>query len=317
MIPERKIGLAKTLMFLSGLAFTLATVAMLRRIEPFFSLYYSFAWWCYILFVQSLLYLRGGDCLLFRNVWGFAVLSIFSTTVWLLFEAFNFRLANWHYINIPVDIFQRWSGYLVAYSTVLPGIFSTAALLDSLGILKYSKCTPLRNPRRLQVPFVCTGAIFFILPLIWPQFFYPLVWGSFLFLLEPLNYKFGAPSLLRDWENGSRRKFYLLLLSGAICGFLWELWNFRAGAKWVYSVPYVGRMKIFEMPVPGFIGFPPFAVECYAMTASFFLLTGLIGKKYPRRDALCLYAALGMLLLAFDILVFAGIDHFTILSFLD
>ncbi len=32
-----------------------------------------------------------------------------------------------------------------------------------------------------------------------------------------------------------------------------------------YSVPYLGGVKLFEMPVLGYLGFPPFALECYAM----------------------------------------------------
>jgi hypothetical protein len=30
-------------------------------------------------------------------------------------------------------------------------------------------------------------------------------------------------------------------------------------------VPVFGDIKIFEMPVLGYFGFPPFAVECFAM----------------------------------------------------
>ena len=70
---------------------------------------------------------------------------------------------------------------------------------------------------------------------------------------------------MRDWDNGSLRKFYLLLLGGFICGVLWEFWNYWALAKWVYTIPLVGKLKIFEMPLLGYIGFPPFAVECYVM----------------------------------------------------
>jgi hypothetical protein len=35
--------------------------------------------------------------------------------------------------------------------------------------------------------------------------------------------------------------------------------------KWTYTVPYFGETKIFEMPVLGYLGFPPFAIECWAM----------------------------------------------------
>ena len=112
-------------------------------------------------------------------------------------------------------------------------------------------------------------------------------------------------------------KLYLLLLSGALCGFLWELWNFRAGSKWIYTVPHVGFLKVFEMPLLGFLGFPPFALECYAMTASFFLLISKIGEKYPRNRALTIYWAVAASMAVFDLLVLAGIDRFTVISYTD
>jgi hypothetical protein len=56
-----------------------------------------------------------------------------------------------------------------------------------------------------------------------------------------------------------------LLTSGFLCGFLWEFWNYWALSKWTYTVPYFGNIKLFEMPSFGFLGFPPFAIECWAM----------------------------------------------------
>jgi hypothetical protein len=58
-----------------------------------------------------------------------------------------------------------------------------------------------------------------------------------------------------------------LLLSGVACGFLWEFWNFWAGARWYYTIPILGHVKVFEMPVLGYLGFPPFAVECFTLLA--------------------------------------------------
>ena len=285
------------------------------HITPFYSGYYSFAWWSYIVFVESFLFRRGAESLLYRHPWKFLVLLPLSATVWLVFEALNFRLSDWHYVNVPYETAIRWVGYPVAYSTVLPAIFSTKALLESLGVLKNSGTVPLADPRRLYKPFILTGILFLVLPLIWPQYFFPLVWGAFVFLLEPLNHKAGAPSLLREWEKGSLKSFYLLLLAGIICGFLWELWNFRAGAKWIYTVPHGGGLKIFEMPLLGFLGFPPFAVECYAMTACFFLLISKIRQKCPPGRAFGVYAAVALSMVLFDLLVLAGIDRLTVISF--
>lgn len=314
---EKKRTLAHFLMPAACLILGISTLAMLSGFEPFYSMYYSFAWWSYIIFIESLLYCRGAKSFLFENPGKFLLLLPISITVWLVFEALNFRLSDWHYLSIPSDTVVRWTGYAIAYSTVLPGIFSTTALLKFIGVLKNSKTAPLGNLERLYKPFVLTGSLFLLLPLVWPNYFFPLVWLAFTFLLEPVNHKAGAPSLLREWEKGAPRNFYLLLLAGAICGLLWELWNFRAGSKWIYNLPHVGFLKIFEMPLLGFLGFPPFALECYAMTAGFFLLISKIREKYPPVPALCIYTAVAVLIVLFDLLVFAGIDRFTVLSFQD
>jgi hypothetical protein len=69
------------------------------------------------------------------------------------------------------------------------------------------------------------------------------------------------------------------------------------------------------MPLFGFLGFPPFALECYAMSAAFFLLISKIREKYSPGRALCIYSTVAVLVALFDILVFAGIDRFTVISF--
>lgn len=302
---------------IAGILFALATVGMLSRFEPFYSGYYSFAWWSFILGSQAYLAMRGGRSLLFENPLKFLFLLPLSVTIWLVFEAANFRLGNWHYINVPSALPFRWIGYPVAYATVLPGIFSTAAVLGYLGLFKNSRTAPLTAPQKLYGPFALVGTLFLALPLTWPQYFFPLIWGAFIFLLEPVNHRFGAPSLLRKWQEGSFRTFYLLMVSGAVCGFIWELWNFKAGTKWIYTVPYVGGWKVFEMPILGFFGFPPFAVECYTMSASFCLLMRTIREKFPGRRAAACYALCALLIVLFNIFVFFGIDRFTILSFRD
>ena len=66
-------------------------------------------------------------------------------------------------------------------------------------------------------------------------------------------------------ETLTRDRAINLLLSGLLCGVLWEFWNYWSRAKWIYTVPIMQQWKIFEMPVPGYLGFPPFAVECFTM----------------------------------------------------
>lgn len=312
---SRHSAAASILAGFSVLLFVFATRGMLTREEPFFSWYYCFAWWSYILFMESLLHLRGGFSPLLKDTRAFLKQLPLSVTIWLVFEAFNFRLNNWHYFEIVKEIEWRWLGYALSFATVLPGIFVSRRFLEHLGVARAVRCPPLESPRRLYGPFVVAGVLLLLAPLLWPTLFFPCVWLGFVFLLEPFNHRWGGVSLLAELERGSPRGTCLLLLAGLWCGLLWELWNFWAGSKWVYTVPIFGFLKVFEMPLLGFLGFPPFALECYVM-ASFFSVTvnrarqGLAPWKFRQ---LC--AVGGLVVLLFWVLVFWGIDRFTVVRF--
>jgi multisubunit Na+/H+ antiporter MnhB subunit len=242
-----------------------ADIMMFRGVEPFVSWFYCFAWWSYILIADSLVYRIRGNSLLMNRTKEFFLLLPWSVAVWLFFELVNLALKNWYYINIPRNTAMRWIGYMVAYSTVLPGIFETTELLESLGLYRGLSVRAIPESRKWYIPFWIVGGAFLILPITLPQYCFPLIWGSLVFLLEPINHRFGGKSLMRDWERGNPSKFLLLLTAGLACGLFWEFWNFWARSKWVYTVPFFDELKGFEMPFLGFLGFPPFAVECYAI----------------------------------------------------
>ena len=88
------------------------------------------------------------------------------------------------------------------------------------------------------------------------------VWLGFIFLLDPINARRGAQPLM---PSGRTDRVINLSLSGVLCGVLWEFWNYWSKAKWHYTVPIMDHLRIFEMPVPGYLGFPAFALECFTM----------------------------------------------------
>jgi len=77
--------------------FLWAGLQMSRKIEPYWTWFYCFAWWSFILFSQSLLHRRGARSLLFEQPGRFFLLAFFSISLWLVFEVWNFRLNNWEY----------------------------------------------------------------------------------------------------------------------------------------------------------------------------------------------------------------------------
>jgi hypothetical protein len=97
------------------------------------------------------------------------------------------------------------------------------------------------------------------------QYLFGVVWVGFVFLLDPLNHWAKGPSLLGDLEAGRTARIKSLLASGMVCGILWEFWNYWAAAKWVYTFPIMQNWKVFEMPLLGYLGFAPFALECFVM----------------------------------------------------
>src|SRR5262249_29294474 len=110
---------------------------------------------------------------------------------------------------------------------------------------------------------------FVILPPFAPEnvrgYLWAFVWTGWVFLLEPFNYWRGAQSLYHDWEHGTLTRTLQLFAAGAICGLLWEFWNRWAYTKWTYIFPAGLGGRIFEMPLVGFLGFLPFALDCFVM----------------------------------------------------
>jgi hypothetical protein len=243
-----------------------ATAGMLARIEPFATSYYFFAWYATIAIADAWTHQRDRrrPMLLSQPAVFFSLLA-WSALFWFSFELWNLRLANWYYVNVPDHQGQRWAGTVVAFATVLPGLFTIARLLGTYRFGDDVRTPPFRfTPAWLHF-FTALGVVSGLLVLVWPGRFFPLVWGVTFFIIAPINYRRSGRGLLREVAAGRCGLVLRLLASGAICGFLWELFNIGARAKWIYTVPGFEELKIFEMPMLGFLGFPPFALECYEM----------------------------------------------------
>jgi hypothetical protein len=104
-----------------------------------------------------------------------------------------------------------------------------------------------------------------LLLIIFPKIFYSLLWISLYLIIDSINAAAGNNSLLLFTKNGDWRVIFSLFAGCMICAFFWEMWNFYSYPKWVYYLPYVNVLKIFEMPLPGYIGYLPFSLEIFAL----------------------------------------------------
>ncbi len=257
-----------------GLAIILVAEALLFSGNQLVGSWFTpIVWTGYVLFVDALVFRFSSRSLLTTNRLELLVIVVVSILCWWLFEFYNaprFWQSDlelwWHYHNLQPNLFLRRFGYDWAFATIFPAMFLTAQLLSLTPLKKLSRARPLYFSRKGLYLLIFLGAVAVVLPLLLiSTWFAPLIWLSFILLLDPINYLRGWPSIIGDLQQGNRRRLFALLLAGGICGVLWEFWNYWAFSKWTYTVPFFGDVKIFEMPVLGYLGFPPFAVECWVM----------------------------------------------------
>jgi hypothetical protein len=259
----------------------------LARIEPFYSWNTPICWTGFIVFADSLVYRARGRSRIRSNPSEFAWLTLLSIPLWLVFEGYNQIIRNWYYTGLPENWSLRMFGYAWSFATIWPAIFEGA---DLIGVVRAGRAgkadeagrssastaaTPPARPAPPVLPApparhappalsLAVGTLMLVLPFVVPpmvaRYLAAPVFLGFIFLLDPLNKAMGGPSLTddTDWTID-------LSLSGLLCGGLWEFWNYWSGAKWHYTVPIMEHVKIFEMPLPGYLGFPPFALECFTM----------------------------------------------------
>lgn len=264
-------GFLGLLAIAAGLGVTFAHVA------PFDAWTTPICWWGYVLFADALVVrLSGVSPILDRPGRFWLVWLPLSVLFWILFEVVNLHLENWYYVNLPSNPIVLTAGSVVAFATILPGMFLTAEVFRSAGVFRRLRLPPIRVTGRAAVISCLAGFAFLIVPLLlpreWARYTFALVWMGFFFLLEPVNHASGAPSILTDLTEGKLERFCSLMAGGYVCGLLWEVWNWGSATKWVYSAPFTESLKYFEMPLAGFLGFGPFSLEYFAMFGTALLL---------------------------------------------
>ncbi|NQU03963.1 MAG: hypothetical protein HQ589_07435 [Syntrophaceae bacterium] len=238
-------------------------------------------WLGYCLTVDAIVCIRKGSSLLTRNPVAYVCLFIISIPSWWLFEFINGYTQNWHYEGRQsfTDL-QYFLLSSLSFSTVMPAVFGTSELISTLKWVNTVKSGPKIKPRPVLILTIfVAGLLMFYLLLSWPLYFFPFVWVSVFFILEPLNVWLKNRSLFQYTAEGNWQPIISLCTGCLICGFFWEMWNFYSYPKWMYRVPFVDFLHIFEMPILGYGGYLPFSLELFAL---YHLITGLLKTGTPR-----------------------------------
>lgn len=241
-----------------------AQVGFFLRLEPALAWRYELVWWSYIAFASGWVHLRTGRSLFLDRPRAFALLCAWSAVFWIAFEGLNLVLANWYYVGLPPGTLTRWCSAYLSFATVLPGLFVTADLLRSFGLFEGARCRPFAPTAARRRLVLGLGLVSLGAPLVAPRYAFPLVWGALVLLVEPWLVARGRRCLWSQLAAGRPGVPLRLLAAGLVAGLLWEAWNAGARARWIYTVPFLEELKLFEMPLLGFLGFPPFALEAYS-----------------------------------------------------
>ena len=231
---------------------------------------FPFLWIGYILVVNALTYRRSGRCMLQDRPQKLLILFPLSSIFWWFFEYLNRFVHNWHYLAVEGMSSSEYVLHAsICFATVLPAVLSTRDLLSTFPVFDqcYARIMPLRpsHPRGLALTVCALAGAGLVGIGIWPNQLFPLLWVSPLLILVSVQALFAQDQVFSPLAEGNWTPVVTAALAALICGFFWEMWNVNSMAKWVYSIPYVQRFQIFEMPILGYAGYLPFGLQCAAV----------------------------------------------------
>lgn len=230
---------------------------------------FSLLWFSFIIVINALCYRQSGTSLMTQRPGFFLLLFPASATFWWFFEYLNRFVQNWFYVGPEFSPLEYFWFATLPFSTVLPAVLSTRQwLLCGHWIQdRYTNLKPFAfgESHRFATAllFLAAGGLTAIG--VWPNLLFPLLWVAPLLIIVSLQNLMRERTILDQMSSGNWSVAVASMLAALICGLFWEMWNYFSLARWAYSIPFVQRYQIFEMPILGYAGYLPFGLECTAV----------------------------------------------------
>ncbi len=245
-------------------------------------------WSAFLMMMDGLLVALGADSPMRTRPRRFWTCYVTSVGVWLFFDWVNFYFIHaWDYHGLdPLGRTHEWIAKFIAFGAISPAMFLCAELFQHLGLRRLASRGVAVAPAAQGLMFLAGVPLLAFPFLVRDPVGSLTLWLALILLLDPVNAWLGrgrVPTLVGDWRTGRWGRTVALLAGGLACGFLWEFWNYWAAAKWTYDLPFLGPLeqyRLFEMPLPGFAGFPPFALECWVAFQSILLLMHALRLRF-------------------------------------
>lgn len=201
---------------------------------------YPALWWGALLLIDAWNERRRG--LTLWSAQTFVVLLPVSVLFWLYFEALNLASPQWRYAGgLRSPVLQTVFGF-IAFATVIP------ITVEFWWAVAGPVCVPVRL--RHAGPALITAAVLTAIPF----FNHVFWWNQGMWLAPAIALLPFAPAR----SCGPSGSYVARLIAAALLmGFVWECFNYGARTHWEYLI-LPSAPHLFEMPVPGYVGFIPF-----------------------------------------------------------
>jgi hypothetical protein len=223
-------------------------------------------WVSFIIVVNGLTFKRTGGCMMLDRPGFFLILFPFSALFWWFFEYLNRFVQNWYYVGVKFEPAEYFWYATLSFSTVLPAVLGVRQWIASFKGFgeRYDHFFPIRISRpNLAAGLVLAVSGFGLTGIgVWPDYLFPLLWISPLLIVAALQTLMKEMHVFSNIACGDWQGVVTSALAALVCGLFWETWNSYSLAKWMYTVPFVHRFQIFEMPILGYAGYLPFGLEC-------------------------------------------------------
>jgi hypothetical protein len=268
--------------------------------------------WGLTLMLDGWVYIRRGGHSIIKDypkaIIGIGVSAILG---WLIFEYLNnFVLESWYYPKgtlIPEDEFVIYA--VLGSSGLIPPAIEFYALLKTFkGLsLKYTQGPKITFPNWALYLVLAISLLSLFLAPYYPDVLFPALWYSPLMLIAVVLTKCKIWTPFTPVKNGDYSYVILLSLSYFFLGLCLECFNYLSATHvlgepnacgdvnkvidvtynasyWVYSIPYLSKYHLFEMPVLGFLGYFPFGIYCAVW---WILFANILGIKTNFKENGC------------------------------
>lgn len=236
--------------------------------------------WGFTFLLDGLVYVRNNRRSLWNNspreLLGMGMASIFG---WLIFEYLNFFVDdNWTYpkgILLPEDEFTIYA--VVGSSGLMPMAFEWYSLFYTFDKFKnrFSQGPKIIMAKWLKILMLVLSFGVLLVISFYPDIMFGAIWVAPLIIFSIVLNELGMWSPFNPIKNGNWSPLLIIALTYFVQGTLCECWNYLSATHvdgnmaytnnpdyWVYSIPYVNVLHVFEMPLLGLLGYLPFGIYC-------------------------------------------------------